>query len=61
MGDGAPGASVFDEVRGGVFGAGFVKFVDTALRGGSRSRVSIRPVAIAGKRLFQVSNTEVLR
>ena len=42
-----------DEIRERVFGAGFMKLVQSVRRGGENFRISLRPVEIGGVRKFQ--------
>ena len=42
-----------DEIRARVFGEGFMKLVQSVRRGGETFRISLRPVEIGSRRLFQ--------
>ena len=42
-----------DEIRAKVFGEGFMKLVQSVRRGGESFRISMRPVEIGGKHLYQ--------
>ena len=46
-------AAVAEEIRARVFGAPFMKLVQSVRRGGETFRISLRPVEIAGERRFQ--------
>ena len=47
-----------EEIRAKVFGADFMKLVQTVRRGGATFRISLRPVAIGGERRFQAEMVE---
>lgn len=42
-----------EEIRARVFGAGFIKLVQSVRRGGSTFRISMRPVELGGRRMYQ--------
>ena len=46
------------EIRERVFGAGFMKLVQSVRRGGSTFRISLRPVAIGGREMYQAESFE---
>ena len=47
-----------EEIRAGVFGGGFMKLVQSVRRGGETFKVSMRPVEIGGRAMFQAEATE---
>lgn len=47
-----------EEIRAKVFGADFMKLVQTVRRGGATFRISLRPVSIGGERRFQAEMVE---
>ena len=47
-----------DEIRSRVFGAGFMKIVQSVRRGGETFRISMRPVEIGGEVKFQAEMSE---
>ena len=47
-----------DEIRGRVFGTGFMKLVQSARRGGRSFKVSLRPVEIGGTVKFQIETVD---
>ncbi|MBR4523302.1 MAG: SAM-dependent methyltransferase [Kiritimatiellae bacterium] len=47
-----------EEIRAKVFGADFMKLVQTVRRGGATFKISLRPVAIGGERRFQAEMVE---
>ena len=51
-------AGLQDEIRSRVFGAGFIKIVQSVRRNGESFRISIRPVEIGGERKFQAEMAE---
>ena len=50
--------SLKDEIRSRVAGAGFMKIVQTVRRNGSNFKISMRPVEIGGKTMFQAEMTD---
>ena len=50
--------SLKGEIRERVFGAGFMKLVQSVRRGGSTFRISLRPVAIGGREMYQAESFE---
>lgn len=45
--------ALVEEIRVRVFGAGFIKLVQSVRRGGSTFRISMRPIELGGRRMFQ--------
>ena len=50
--------SLKEEIRARVLGAGFMKLVQSVRRGGGAFRISMRPVEIGGRRMFQAEMSE---
>ncbi len=50
--------SLKGEIRERVFGAGFMKLVQSVRRGGSTFRISLRPVSIGGREMYQAESFE---
>ena len=47
-----------DEIRRGVAGPGFIRLVQSVRREGKNFRISIRPVVIGGRRMFQAESSD---
>ena len=47
-----------EEIRSAVLGDGFMKLVQSVRRGGSTFRISLRPVSMSGRRVFQAESVD---
>ena len=47
-----------DEIRRGVTGPGFIRLVQSVRREGKSFRISVRPVEIGGRRMFQAESSD---